>query len=309
MKLIQKLGFTALITASVSAASFAQMYGGVHAGYALPTANGVLGTTNVSNSTASPATSTSENIYGTGGGGFSAGLNFGYMFSKHFGLDIAGTYIGSTPTVTNSTDATFTGGTRKVTVTSTGSQIRVTPSLVVSAGGEGISPYARFGVAIPVGGEGATDYKDVTTLANTSYTKTYTVKSAGQLSIGFNSAIGVNIPFGEKMSIFGELALTTLSIKGKSATYTAYSDNTPTVFGTPALTTAVSLSDRKSAQNNINFVDKLDNTSNNSTFNPTVKNLAGDRVSGFDTDKPSDVLATTSNNNSIGLMVGLRYKF
>jgi opacity protein-like surface antigen len=269
MKLIQKLGFTALITASVSAASFAQMYGGLHLGYTVPTANSVLGTTTVATTTST----VTENVYGTNGTGFNAGLNFGYMFSEHFGLDLAASYIANSPVVSSKAESPL----GKATFTTTGSQIRVTPSLIVSAGGEGISPYARLGAVLPVGGESLTTI-ETTAGANTSKTQ---YKSTGAFSLGFNSAIGVNIPFGEKMSIFGELNLTTLSIKGATRSLVLSETNG----------TAADLSKLKTSQKEVVFVDKTDSS--------TTQNV----------DEAVKVLATTSNYNSLGLMVGLRYKF
>ena len=269
MKFITKLGFAALLTATATTASVAQMYGGVHLGYTVPTANSVLGSTSVSTATSG----TQENVYGTYGAGFNAGLNFGYMFSEHFGLDLAASYIASTPVVFRSVEST----TSKTTFTSTGSQIRLTPSFVVSAGGEGIKPYARFGVVVPVGGEGSTE---VVTTTGSNVSKTQ-YKSTGSFSLGFNSAIGVGIPMGEKMSLFGELNLTTLSIKGA----------TNTLVKSELNGTAADLSIMKKSMLETVYVDKLD-----SSVTTTV-------------DEPTKALAPTSNNNSIGLMVGLRYKF
>jgi Outer membrane protein beta-barrel domain len=307
MKLFQKLGFTALITASVSAASFAQMYGGVQLGYSTPTATNVIGTTITG--TGSGTGQVSTNNYGAFGSGINFGLNAGYMFSEHFGFDLGASYTIASPVVTQETNTSSTTAgvtsTEKTTAKNSGSQIRITPSLVVSTGGEGIRPYARFGVVLPVAGETITDNSSVKTTGTTTYTTTSKATSAGQLSVGFNSAIGVNIGLGEKITVFGEVALTTLSIKAKSTTVTAYSSDIPTGFGPK------SLDDLTFAQKNTNYVDKLDNTSNNNTFNPTVygTTLPLTRVSGFDKEKAGDDLAKTANYNSIGLNVGLRYKF
>ena len=74
-------------------------------------------------------------------------------------------------------------------------------------------------------------------------------------------------------------------------------------------TATTTLADRAFYQNNINFVDKLDNTSNHPGYNPTTVNTTGERTGGFDKEKALDTTAPTSNYNSLGLNVGIRYKF
>jgi hypothetical protein len=306
MKFITKLGFAALLTATATTASVAQMYGGLQVGYSMPTASGVFSGSNPTG-TAAAGTATSgtattnvkENIYGTSGTGLSFGLNAGYMFSEHFGFDLGASYNIGSPVVTASQDvasipAPGIAQATKETFTTSGTQIRLIPSLVVSAGKDGIKPYARFGVVVPVSGETITDYSNVTTvtspLGSTTYTTKGKTKTDGQLSVGFNTAVGVNIGLGEKMTVFGELALTTLTIKAKSSQTTEYSSDAP---GRPK-----TLADRKFSDNNINYVDKLDNSSNAAGYATT-----------FDDKKATDALALTANYNSLGLNVGIRYKF
>jgi hypothetical protein len=318
MNLITKFGFAALITASVSSVSVAQMYLGVHSGYNVSTSNSVLGTSTTGGSGTS---NTVENIYGTNGGSSNFGLNAGYMFSEHFGFDLGATYvIGASQVISKSTDANTSTLTpvgtlpSKTTETRTvsGSQLRVIPSLVVSAGGEGIRPYARFGVVIPVSGATIVDVNNVTTIDVAAIGKPVTTtvvksKSEGQFALGFNTAVGMNIGLNSKMTLFAELSLTTLSIKAKSAVYTDYTSTTVSA----ASTTTKNLSDLKTSASQTNFVDKLDASSNNAAYNPTVygATLPLTRVSGFDDSKPTDELAPTANYNNIGLNIGIRYKF
>ena len=306
MKFITKLGFAALLTATATTASVAQMYGGLQVGYSMPTASGVYSGSNPAG-TAAAGTSTTgtsaakvtENIYGTSGTGLSFGLNAGYMFSEHFGFDLGASYNIASPVVTASQDFTtalapgITQATKE-SFTTSGTQIRLTPSLVVSAGNEGIKPYGRFGVVIPVSGETITEYSNVsvvtTPLGATTYTTKGKTKTDGQLSVGFNTAIGVNIGLGDKMTVFGELALTTLTIKAKSSTTTEYSSDAP---GRPK-----TLADRSFSDNNTTYLDKLDSSSNTAGYATT-----------FDTAKATNALALTANYNSLGLNVGIRYKF
>ena len=301
------LAVAVLATAMATTAS-AQLYAGVHAGYALSTANGVLGTTTTQTTTvgATGATTvlTAANNYGTSGAGVPVGVNVGYMFSDHFGVDLGVDYfLGSDVTATKANYTvpyTVIGvpvGTQTTAINAAtkSTQIRVTPSLVVMASKQGIAPYARFGVVLPVSGETVLTYTNSTQYTGTGVPSNseekYTSKIKGAMSVGFNSAIGLNIGIGEKLTVFGEVALTTLSIKAVSSNYDTYSR----VQGS----TTTGLADLKSYAKNTNYVDNVTEKSNNSAYNSTST----------DQEKPKDVLATTGNYNSLGLNVGVRFKF
>jgi hypothetical protein len=304
----------ALLTSAVATTASAQLYAGVHAGYAMSTAPSVIGTTSTRTTTlgttGASTVQTSANTYGTSGAGIPVGVNVGYMFSEHFGLDLGLDYFMGSELTTNDVKYTvpYNFGTTAVPVYLPGAtqttaikavnkstQIRVTPSLVVSAGNSGIAPYARFGVVLPVSGETLVNYTNSTQYAGTGVPSNLeeksTTKVAGNFSVGFNSAVGVNIGLGEKLTLFGEVALTTLSIKGASTDITSYSR----VQGSSTL----SVADLKAYQKSTTFVDQLTEKSNNSSINSTTTNL----------DKAKDDVAPTANYNSLGLNVGVRFKF
>ncbi len=292
MKKTNKFLLAALVCGAFATSAVAQVYVGAHAGYSFSTAPSVLGTASNSNTSASPATNSTANIYGSNGAGVNFGINAGMMFSEHFGIDLGFDYLSISPQKTETSNSTGAASNNVSSYTTSGTQIRVTPSFVVAAGKEGLKPYARFGVVLPVAGSTITDVSSVTTIPSISKTYTTTVKSetTGQFSLGFNSAVGINFALGEKLNLFGEVALTTLSIKAAKTTYKAF--NSEDLLGT------TTLADLKTIDKETVYVDELNTSSNNSNYNSTVNQ-----------DKPLDDLAKTANYNTLGINVGVKYSF
>ncbi len=293
MKISNKIVIAALAFGSFTTNAVAQLYAGAHAGYSFSTAPSVLGTADMQNG----STATTGNIYGSNGAGTSFGINLGYMVSEHFGIDLAADYLMVSPQKVNTNDASNTNlGVTQTNVASqtvSGSQIRLTPSLVVTAGKEGFNPYARFGVVLPVAGTTVSDISNVTSYSSPiskTYTTTAKVETAGQMSVGFNSAIGANFAISSKLSLFGELALTTLSIKAATSKVTAYSSE--------GATSTTTLSDLKTYGKETIYVDKLTETSNNSDVN-----------SNYNVDKAKEELAPVANYNTLGINVGVKFTF
>ena len=85
----------------------------------------------------------------------------------------------------------------------------INPSLVISAGTEGVSPYARIGAIIGVAPKIASkltidDAQDIAVAED---------KLTGGVATGFSAALGITYPVSPKVSIFGELAYNGLSYK------------------------------------------------------------------------------------------------
>lgn len=283
-----------VVAAGLATAAFAQPYVQVQAGYAFPTSESVYSYVAPGPPSAPPsapqsasATSTqSENITGTGGSGLGFGAAFGYGISEHISAQLGVGYgINSQVIVDRKKDnGDF------VKTTASGTTLRLIPALVLSTGKEGLAAYARFGLILPVAGSSMqeTEAKTGTTTTKSAGT------GAGQFSVGFNSALGVAFNVNEKIAIFGEAELSSLSIKGKSKTVTKYEV-------TSAAGTTNVLETFKTYSKQTNYVDKLDSSSNNSEFKTGTATV--------DLDKAKDELAPMSNNNSIGINVGVKIKF
>lgn len=289
MKKATKFIFAALVCGTITTEALAQAYVGGHVGYSFSTAPSVLGTAGTQDANGDK---TSANIYSSNGAGVNVGLNVGYMLSEHFGIDIAADYLIISPQKISTTDNT--SSTQKVTGSNTisGSQIRVTPSLVVAGGSGGFTPYGRFGVVLPVAGSTINEVSNVTEVPALS--KTYTTKvkteTQGAFSLGFNTAIGAKLALSDKLSVFGELSLTTLSIKAASTKYTEYSSE--------GFAGTTKLEDLPVYQKETVYVDKLTASSNNASYNSSYK-----------TTQANDALAPVANYNTLGINVGVKFAF
>ncbi len=286
--------FLTVVAAGLATAVFAQPYVQVQAGYAFATSADVRGTTNVTTGTGATAVTTSENIYGTGGSGIGFGAAFGYGLSEHISAQLGVAYgINSQVTAqASNADAKTSSKT-----TSSGTQLRLIPALVLSTGKEGLAPYARFGLILPVAGTGLTTIEATT--ATGSSKNEYT--SAGQFSVGFNSALGVAFNINDKIAIFGEAEVSSLTIKGKSLTWTKGESTDASGKVTNSLENA------KAASTVRNYVDKLDGTTKDYFgASPTLLTLVDPT---YDQSKASTALAPMSNNNSVGINIGVRIKF
>lgn len=256
--------------------SYAQMYVRAGLGYGFSTSKEVFGTS----STTTTSSSSDKLVANTSGAGLQIGAAFGYNFSKNLGLDLGVQYLmGAKQTITD----TYNGQSTTTTTTQTtkANQIRLMPALVVSTGGEKIEPYARMGLILPLGGTINTEIKNK--LASDEIIQN--VKTTGVFSLGWHSAMGVNYYLNEKMAIFGEVGLQSLSIGAKKSVVTKY-----TVSG------ADKLNDLKTIQKEINYVTEMTDKSN---------------VSGTSADnsKPLDALRSYRQFGNLGINVGIKFGF
>ena len=282
-----------LAVAAISAigtAAIAQPYVKAFGGYSRGTAGSNVGNTVVITTTGY----SQKAVTGTYGNFIGGGLGFGYGINEHVALELGVTYGAGK---TTQLDETNPAGTTSIISKST--QIRVIPAVVISAGGS-LSPYGRFGLVLPVGGSTNTeiDAKSAGAAApgiTYSNVTTGTIESKGQFSVGFNGALGASFKLSDNLSLFAEVETTTLSIAGKSNTYTAY--NSTTTFSSVLPTDTETLAEWTTSQKETVFVDEITNTSN------TEDN------DNFDEKKPTEELRDRSNYSSFGVNVGVKFGF
>lgn len=188
------------------------------------------------NYTGGQNSSTSEQIYFSLGKGVNFGAAFGYMFNEHVGAELGLSYLLGGKT--KSKDE-YIGGTTDYNLSS--NMFRFIPTVVISAGTEGVNPYAKFGFVI---GTGAVkmeleDNDDGDVIISK-------MKLNGGAAFGINGAIGAIFELSESISLYGELNAINMSYAPKKGEFTEASYNGIDVL--PNMTT----SDKE-----VEYVDEL----------------------------------------------------
>ncbi len=114
------------------------------------------------------------------------------------------------------------------------------------------------------------------------------MESKGAFSLGFQGALGLGYNLSEKLSLFGELSHVSLKIKGKSSSVTENISGGVDVLG------LMDTYDKETV-----FVDELNSSSNNSSYNPNPVNTGSAR----------EELASTSNYNALFINIGVKFNF
>ena len=171
-------------------AAFAQgPYATFGLGYAGSTGSEMLGSTDVTVG----GQTTSTSINGTLGAGIPIHLSGGFMFTEHLGVELGLTYLmGSEMTKDEMTSDALFGVQSSITKVKS-SSIRVSPMLVMSTGGEGLSFYSKLGLIIPVSGQ--TDFTSSATIKAPSGTTTIDVEgeNKGKTSMGYIAAFDSSV--------------------------------------------------------------------------------------------------------------------
>lgn len=273
--------FCALSAVSAQEVAVSEAKGGFSVSLSLGYAGAAAGETIGTDKDVTSATAfTEKNISGTYGGGIPITLGLGYMFNNNLGLDLGINYFMGSE-VTSDITTTFLGDGSKTT--SKGYQIRVIPQIVISTSTEeALGFYVKTGVLLPVVGETTFKVDATSTSTTTGVQSAILVEgtSAGAFSFGYTGSLGTSFRLNDNLSLFGELQGINLRMKATSQTWTSY-----TVDGTD-------MSDMLPVSaTTINYVDELTATSNMVATEPT------------------DELGTTTNYNSLGFSIGVKYKF
>ncbi len=172
---------------------------------------------------------------------FSAGLQsaigVGYMFTPNIGVQLDAS-IGLSNTKYTFTDENLplvvaTTGTTTVTVPyniSTVQQAKtptfLMPSLVLQTSAEKLNGYARFGFALPLNTKVTQD--QILTNApgtGTQITDDLTWQVKNSFSLGFTAAAGVKYKISDKVSIWGELSLLSMSVYTREQNLTGWTES------------------------------------------------------------------------------------
>jgi opacity protein-like surface antigen len=247
----------------------------LHGGYGLQTNPfGGEGNTEKAQSESSfdPLTTTTYKKGGYGKG-INVGITFGKEMSENIALELGASYfLGSKQTINTFTNSF---GYEKNELSAT--IINIVPSLVIKTSNEdGANLYAKFGPAIGIGGKIKTknEKKLGTDIAIAEG------ETSKGISIGIQSALGLDYPVSDKLSIIAELNFRDQKLAPKEGSVTKY-----TINGQDRLS-SLSVSDKQ-----IEFVNEL--TSNDNA----------------DDNKPTKQLKQYSSLSSLGLNIGIRLKF
>jgi Outer membrane protein beta-barrel domain len=277
-KIMKKLlfGTFAIMFALCSLQSTAQMKKGAYVGISIGY-NAAAGAANVENFQSVTQTGTTtreiENIKFSFGKGINAGVNVGYMFNEHIGLDLGIQYLVGSKTKATSKD--FGGDINTRTISA--KMLQVKPSLVLATTMKNITPYAKLGLVL-----GSGKVTGVVEDISGSYVVQETSELKKGLAIGFNAALGINFPMSKNLTFSAEINTVNMQYSPKKGSITKYTENG--VDELPSL----SVNDRE-----IEFVKKA-------VFNYT---------SPASPNAPRQQAAVALPFGSIGVNVGVKYSF
>jgi hypothetical protein len=262
--------------------SFAQgIYVRGGTGFGLPAATGLMGENqNIRQDIGNIYESSVEAVKGSYGAGVNFDIAAGYKFNENFIFELGFLYLAGRKyeTFYRNIFSSVTGASSRIedTYTSYSRGFYVNPSFVFSAGFGKQAPYARIGIIA-----GSPKIKrDESFYDDSDGVSEGTIKweDYGGLSIGFQTAIGVNWKITERLDIFTEAVFVSMTYYAEKAEMTEYIENGTDVLGLyPASFT------------NIDYVKKVE-------YNPQP-----------DPDAPSYQLIKASPFSSISARVGIRF--
>jgi len=184
-----------------------------------PATNEVLGP-KVENSLTS-GSEVNSSLVGSYGSGIGLDLSLGYMLSRNFGIDFGVEYVLGSETLIEE----FTDGNNYDRSYASNRRLTLSPAFVVDAGSETLSPFARFGLLIPVAGQtnglresNAPEMISTTIPILFPNASDFSAESIakGQFTIGLTAAFGLRYQFSEKIGIYGSIGYTGLRIPRQS---------------------------------------------------------------------------------------------
>lgn len=270
-----KLTFlVAFLTFTYFSTNAQNSYFGFNVGYGIPTKSNKGEWANIS-STSEASTLESANIgYG---GGLNLAAKFGFGLSEFVAIEVNANYLSGNASTITFSDITPDYSSVQTT-TSSSNMFQISPSIVFgSSNNEAvINPYTRFGFTTGFGSIAQTyEIEQIDNLNRNNRIVTSTLN--GGMAFGVNAALGANFKLNEKMYLFGEFNLLSLSYAPKKETITAF---------------------------NINDVDLLPDLPTSAKEIEFYKEVTID--SNDPEDKPRKELAYDRNYSSLGLNFGIK---
>ncbi len=271
-----------IILASLSAFACTQVnsqaFAGFGVGYGVPANGNVIGFNSNNNNPSN--TFSTENVHGSYGSGLNVGGYFGYWFNEVIGAQLGVNYlmgkkytfednnINNSNVADNSTDEVFSRS------------LRLTPALRVGFGHGDIHPYMLGGFTIGMMNKLTDNYNETDNNPSGTNITVWQAEYTGGVSIAPFAALGMNIHITEKLLFNAEI--------------TGYFANWAPTNGeviSSSFNGADQLGNMTTSQKKFEYVDKVDQTMNNSAGQPT------------------QILKSYVPMSSIGLTVGLHFAF
>ncbi|UII25004.1 outer membrane beta-barrel protein [Fulvivirga maritima] len=231
---------------------------------------------------------TVESLKGTLGEGYKLGAVAGYMFNEYVGAELGVYYFHGSEQTIGETTTPQSHSIANAYIRG----VDVAPAFVVTPGFEGINPYARVGLLIPVAGdltiETSVDRMNAGPNGETAMTRAES-EVQPQFSVGYHGAIGVLFPVNSGFDIFTEIEFKSVSLKSDEAEIKSYRT---TINGSPV--PGQQLEDLPTYQKKFNFSDEF-----TIPADPEDINI----------DEARTLPTQFVNASGIGLNVGIRYKF
>lgn len=272
-----------VLLVSVVAAGFSvkaqNFYAELNVGYGIGMPSSTLGTDTYTDLSGNG--SYTKAIHGTLGGGLNLTLTPGYMFNKYIGVELGLNYFMGSKTLVSS--STFSNANVYDKTTASSNQFRLLPSVIFSTGGEKLYGFARAGLVIPVAGSTKGVREASTGLITTDVNTT----TAGNVTVGFRGSVGIGYNITDLIGISLEVSHTSLTIKPKSRVIDSYSVSGQDV------TSVMSTYDKE-----IKYVDELNTSSNNSSYNPD-----------YSTSSAQETIGQKTNFSQVGIALGVRFNF
>ena len=222
------------------------------------------------------------------------GGTVGFMYDSHLGVELGVDYLfGGSSSSEYKRSSAIVGAeysnTNSLEVSSR--MLQFNPSIVLSAGTKGFSPYAKFGLVVGTMGKitlkeevSGTDWNGASVV---NVSDKQTVEYSGRFSFGWSAAFGGMYAFSEKIGLFAEMNMVSMTWTPKKGKVTEYTRN-----GVDQLANA-SVYDKE-----IKFVKEVE----------TVTDNAGNPV-GSDKSKASESSKQSYSFGSLGIEMGVRIKF
>lgn len=326
---MKKVFTTIAVVLIANSLSAQKLYTRINVGYGVsvtPEANLVHDSKEVSHIQSGLTSKTSEGVnFTSAGGGLQFGAALGYKLNPYMDVELGLHYLrGSNISALKQVEITADPppgqtdyrGLVNIDITRFTRQIRLAPSLVIN-GGDGskrITPYARLGLLVPVGGKTVTTIFQKFTIPSQLETTSALLGHAlhndstismryethGKLSVGLQSALGLTIKAGP-VAIFAEVAHQAFAGKANYTELVKYEES-----GKDKLASKTPFDKRT------NYVDELTNTSNNKDYNPKAfqnptTNENDPNAAAY--QKPKEDVRVISQFSNVGLNVGIKLGF
>ncbi|MFZ4797712.1 MAG: outer membrane beta-barrel protein [Bacteroidia bacterium] len=203
----------ALAISLLSINSFAQsLYVKLNAGYNW----GIASNINGSNSSQTGTVTTNEKVNISFGKGVNICGAVGYMFNKNIGAELGINYL-----IGGTTENSIKSSSNSSLNNYSSTLLNFIPAIIITPGFEKINPYAKVGFSLGMATM-TVKSENSSTFGSTTSTTNQTSLLNGGFAIGLISALGVTYEVNEKMCVFGELNISTLSYSPTKSEITEY---------------------------------------------------------------------------------------